>query len=192
MSRARLRAGLKKNKDALLLFSIPVAMLLLGLAFVQIPRLLASPDYDFIYFKCKTGYSYCSREYGYDVSDSGIISVDYDGSGDHQFATSRTSSSLSTPTEPAGLFIYDVSEGTSTKITLQEANRDYQLSAAEIAPDGYTLQRSERGSRGFLFSYRSYGSSGWELADGVWKKDINLTNEPIFLSWVIEGGAQDE
>lgn len=158
------------KKDLLLLFAAPVAMILLAIALVYLPRLFANPTYDFIYSSCGR-YSYgCADRY----------SIDADGK------ITINTSNLSDDSSSSTLYYYDASANTSTRIDYANV-LNYSLSASAKSPDNYQL-KSENGSGSFLFWGGSSSDSSWYLADGLKKKQINLPEEYSgsvnFIGWV--------
>src|SRR5690606_30012082 len=119
----------KHLKEIILLFSVPIAIILLVIGFLYVPRLFAHPGYDFIY--C-SGYS-CDNTFS--VNPSGQLTI--------------TSDDKPYRIDDSNLYYYDIERDASRPIHESEASR-YTLDATSKSPDGYTLKRSS-GSSGFLF-----------------------------------------
>jgi hypothetical protein len=157
-------------RDLALLFSVPIAIALLAAAFVYVPRLMANPQYDFVYAACP---DYACRD-SYSVSAGGTITRDPEPVNPTYYDTT------------ARLYYYDAAKDSSRSLTLEEARR-YQLDTSSKSPDGYTLTREDSDS-GFLFW--SSSKEGWYLAAGLKKKEIllseayNYSRETKFLGWV--------
>lgn len=159
-------------KDLLLLFSIPIAIIIVAAGVIYVPRLLANPAYDFIYvvcddYRCKNSYS---------LDNEGRVTDNADDSKESSYYS-----------QTAYLRYYDASDGATRSVTLEEA-RTYRLDASSKSPDGYTLT-SERSGGGFLFW--SDRDNGWYLQDGAKKKKIELSTKQSyysqdvkFLGWV--------
>ena len=156
----------RHTKDLLLLFSIPAGIILLLLAFLYVPRLLANPGYDFIY--CE-GY-YCDGRFS--VGSNGNLQEAPDENNRSYYGND------------ANLFYYDVERDATRPVLFDEASR-YRLDASSKSPDGYTLKRTSGGG-GFLF-WGSY-SSGWSLSKGIVSKPISLSSNSSdeFIGWVLE------
>lgn len=156
-------------KDLLLLVSVPLAVIAIGSAVLYVPRYLANPSYDFIYYNCES-YS-CSNSYF--VSTDGQIEERQEQRG-YSFA------------EPSELYYYDVQNDSTRAISLSEA-RNHRLEPSSKSPDGYTLSRDDSGG-GFLF-WGDY-ESGWYLIDGVKRRKITISpntyysGDVKFLGWV--------
>lgn len=155
-------------KDILILLAVPLAIALITAAIVYVPRALASPSHDFVYYRCDF---VCEH---YRVDDDGRTITD-------------TERGPVSPRAGSSLHYYDVANDMSRELTLRDAQR-YLVDAAEESPDGYTLVR-ERGDGGFLFwsDYRD----DWYLSSGMKKQPVNLgsenrynTNQVYFLGWV--------
>lgn len=150
-------------KEIVLLFSVPVAIVALLIAFVQVPRLFANPAYDFLY--CQ-GYD-CESEFSVD-SNGKIISE--------------------TKSHPNfyrkhGLYHYDISRDATRRLSPAEADA-YRLNTSSKAPDGYTLERNSSGGS-FLFS-SGYRDS-WQLKNGMAKKPLSIEDYEVhFIGWVVE------
>lgn len=160
-------------KDLLLLFSIPVAIIIIAAGLIYIPRLLANPKYDFVYSVCDD--YRCKNDYSLDSSGRVVENTDAD------------SPKSSYYDQLAQLRYYDASTNATRSITLDEAQR-YRLDSSSQSPDGYTLTR-EGSSSGFLFW--SDRDDGWYLKDGAKKKEVELTMSKSyysqgikFLGWV--------
>ena len=105
----------KHLKEIVLLFSVPIAIIMLIIAFIYVPRLFAHPGYDFVY--C-SGYSCDDR---FSVAPSGQLTVNTDSS------RYRINDS--------NLYYYDVERDASRPIHTDEANK-YKLDATSQSPDG--------------------------------------------------------
>lgn len=160
-------------KDFALLMAVPAAIILIVALFTYIPRLLASPDYDFIYASCGTyrcANNFVVREGRVQERDSG-----YNDSYGYN--------------EEKALYYYDVSEDSSRELTVEDA-QVFDVDSTSKSPDGYTLERNRNGSGGFfLFWYDS--DSEWELVNGSQKKTVDLVNtgdyyynDVEFVGWV--------
>lgn len=151
-------------KELLLLLSVPIAIILVIVAFVYVPRLFANPTYDFIY--CD-GYS-CDRRYTIDSSNR--ISVP--PGVDHRSYSEAT------------LRYYDVDRDASRPISMGEA-AEYQLDPMSKSPDGYTLEHNSSGG-GFLL-WSDYSSS-WSLSKGIISKPVSFGDsryDKQFIGWVL-------
>lgn len=155
------------RRDILLLFSVPIAIVLLIAAFFYIPRVFANPRHDFIY--CE-GY-YCDT----------IFSVDSEG-------RLRTSpETIRYAYREYNLRYYDVTRDATRPIQLEDM-QDYVIDPLSKSPDGYTLQRSTNNG-GFLFS-GGY-SDNWSLSRGLISKPITLGSSDIhFIGWVVKTNGQ--
>lgn len=164
------------RKEFLLFLSIPATIILIVAAVVFVPRLFAKPMYGFVYQYCPE--YYCIQNYT--ISSSGEIS-------------SRTNeSTLSTDAydnKKAELYIHDITQNASRKITLAEANR-LKLSSSNVSPDGYMLMQDYNSSSGFLFFYGgSQNTNDWYLVNGLKKKLVHVLQSSEydsikFLGWV--------
>lgn len=158
------RVQAKKHlKDILLLFSIPVGIVVLIVAFLYVPRLFANPTYDFIY--CK-GYS-CD----------GRFRVDTNGN----LTSSAESTRYSSPTDR--LHYYDAERDATRPIQLADA-LNFQLDPSSKSPEGYSLVRGTNNG-GFLF----YDSNRevWSLKKGIAITPISLQGYDItFIGWVVK------
>lgn len=153
-------------REIILLFSVPIGIIVVLIAFLYVPRLFANPTYDFIY--CE-GYS-CDNSFS--VNPSGTLVVPdepnrrlYDGG--------------------SRLYYYDTKRDATRPLHIDEASR-YQLDTTSKSPDGYTLRRSS-GSSGFLF-WSDYQNS-WSLSKGLIAKPITLDsrgNSNTFIGWVLQ------
>lgn len=158
-------------KDLLLLFAIPIAIAVIAAVVVYVPRLLAKPQYDFIYATCP-GYG-C--QYNYSVDSAGHISLD-------------DVEPFNRSDKTASLRYYDASTDSTRSLTVGEAMQ-YRLNTSSRSPDGYTLAREEM-SGGFLF-WGDY-DQGWYLKNGLKKKEVALatttsyyfSDQLEFLGWV--------
>lgn len=156
----------KHLKEIVLLFSVPIGIIAIIVAFLYVPRLFAHPGYDFIY--C-SGYSCDNR---FSVNPSGELTV----------STENTRYSF----DESSLYYYDVERDASRPIHSDEASR-YKLDATSKSPDGYTLKRSS-GSSGFLF-WSEYHRS-WSLSKGVVSQPVTLStgSDNRFIGWVVQNG----
>jgi hypothetical protein len=161
-----LRQTDKHLKDILLLFSIPIAIIIVLVAFLYIPRLFANPAYNFVY--CE-GY-YCDG--GYSVGANGNLQEAPD------------QSTRSPYVDGYKLFYYDVERDATRPVQFDEATR-YKLDTSSKSPDGYTLKHSSGGG-GFLF-WGDY-QNNWVLKKGIVSKPISLdsSNSNEFIGWVVE------
>lgn len=159
-------------KDLVLLFAIPIAIAVFAAIVIYVPRLLANPEYDFVYSYCD---DYNCRN-SFSVDSAGYVIQDY-----------NNSSNLDYYNRTASLRYYDSSNDSTRSLTLEEA-KSYRLNTSTKSPDGYTLDR-ESSSSGFLFW--SDNNEGWYLKNGAKKKMVELTTndsyysqDVSFLGWV--------
>lgn len=166
MPKKALNSQTKKHlKEILLLFSVPIGIIILIVAFLYVPRLFANPTYDFIY--CE-GYSCDNR-----------FSVDPNGT----LAVSSETDSYSYYNDYS-LHYYDVQRDATRPLHISEATR-YQLDATSKSPDGYTLKHHSSGG-GLLF-LGNYQDS-WSLSKGIVSKPLTLDTrggDNIFIGWVL-------
>lgn len=157
---------LKKHlKEILLLFSVPVGVIAIIIAFLYVPRLFANPAYDFIY--CE-GYSCESR---YSVGSHGRLIVSNE--------TNRYSYNSDR------LYYYDLERDATRPIQAADAS-GYLLDPTSKSPDGYLLQQNTN-SGGFLF-WGSYNRS-WSLKKDFAAKPVTLEGRDInFIGWVQQNG----
>ncbi len=146
-------------KDLLLLFGIPVAVIVLAIGIVYLPRLFAHPGYDFIYSSCA------------DYSCNGSFTVDSAGTVSATPSASRYYDQYPART----LYYYDIATDTSRQIDIAEA-RAYHLVGTTTSPDGYQLERSAHDG-GFFFWGSTARTDAWYLADGAKKRHVTITSE---------------
>ena len=156
-------------KDLLLLFAIPIAIVVFASAIIYVPRLLANPEYDFIYAVCDD-YP-CKNDYSIDSSGK-VTMTKYDSDYDNLYAQIR---------------YYDASSDSTQPLTFEQSQQ-YKLNASSKSPDGYSLNK-ESNNRVFLFG-GNY-DEGWYLQNGMKKKRVELSNTESytyrnvkFLGWV--------
>ncbi|HSX47288.1 MAG TPA: hypothetical protein VLF63_00795 [Patescibacteria group bacterium] len=161
-------------KDLILLFAVPIGVAVFAAAVIYIPRLLANPKHDFIYYVC----DYSCRD-TYSVDTSGYIYQNY----------TNSYSTLNSYNQNDNLNYYNVTTDSSKKLTIDEA-KQYRLDTNTKSQDGYVLKR-ESSSGGFLF-WGDY-EDGWYLQNGAKKKKVDLsTNNSYysgninFLGWVVK------
>lgn len=160
-------------KDFALLMAIPAAIILIVALFTYIPRLLASPDYDFVYASCDT-YS-CSGN-RYVVRNNTIESRQPNTENEYGYSSDRV------------LYYHDTSENSSREISLADAQQ-YSIDSNTRSPDGYKLERSNSSSGFFLLWYDE--DNEWELVNGSQKKTVDLErssryyyDDVEFVGWV--------
>lgn len=160
------------TKDFLLFFSVPIAIVLIVIGFIYVPRMMANPQYDFVYSVCSE--YYC--RYSYSIDSSGMVTqqaksnyLDYDG--------------------VSSLKLYDVETDSSKNVSLEEA-RQYRLNSSSRSKDGYVLTHESSGGGGFLF-WGGDSENGWYLKKGIAKQKVGLSTgnyyylENVkFLGWV--------
>lgn len=158
----------KHLKELLLLFSVPVGIVFVIVAFLYVPRMLANPSYDFIY--C-TGHT-CDNQYT--VSSSGEINTPEGSIGRYSY-------------DPSSLRYFDIEDDASRPITIDDA-KNYRLSAKSKSPDGYTLERHTQSGGLFSFNYEE----SWSLKKGLLSKPVTLSSNQhayssntSFVGWVI-------
>lgn len=162
-----------RTKDLILFFAVPLAVVAIAMLIVYIPRLLASPQYDFIY-------SVCARyecDTDYKVDSLGNITQETDNSGYRSDGV-------------ASLRYYDTKNNSFKNLGSSEANQ-YRLNTSSKSPDGYTLSRDSSGGGGFLF-WGSSSDSGWYLKNGMLKQQVDFSlagydyysDNINFLGWV--------
>ena len=156
-------------KDLLLLFGVPIAIAVFSALVIYTPRLLANPEYDFIYAHCP------------DYGCANTFSVDGSGS------ITEQSTSRDYYRGNMELYYYDVKKDSSKRLDRYQA-RGYDLDTSSKSPDGYAFIR-ETSSGGFLFWDEQ--NDGWYLKNGAKKKRIDLgindsyySSEIKFLGWV--------
>lgn len=139
-------------KNFLLLFGLPVGLLIFSLLVLQLPRLFAQPNYDFIYAYCPS--FGCSSTYRYE--DGEIVRLQDDGF-DHR----------------AQLRYYNSANDSHRSVSLSEVNQ-LNLDDSSRSPDGYQLSYDRRSDTGFLFFYTS--------SDGGWSLNKDWRSKPISLA----------
>lgn len=161
-------------KDLILLFSVPIGVAILAVAFIYGPQLFARPGYDFIYYVCNE----YRCKYDYMVDQSGMLSIKEPRQSEPDIRSSNE-----TPT----LYYYDVGRDATRAITYEEA-RHLKIDASSRSPDGYTLTQ-ENSSGSFLLWGRS--DSGWYLKNGAASKKIDVDRygmsymeQSKFLGWI--------
>jgi hypothetical protein len=141
---------------------------------IYLPRLLANPQYDFVYV---TNDSYYDFKYNYEVSEDGLLS--------------RVLIERHYPTDMAEdkIYLYNVSEKESTPISYQETTR-LELDPSAKSPDGYEFVSGGGGGGVFPFFY-SPGAYGKKFLKGHGASvEINLTtfgnirDNYKFIGWV--------
>lgn len=153
-------------RDILLLFSIPIGIIAVLIAFLYVPRLFAHPAYDFIYcegYKCDDRFS---------VDPNGNLQVAPED--DRRYSYSYD----------ADLFYYDVQRDATRPLQADEATR-YRLDATSKSPDGYTLKYSSGGG-GLLFW--GGGQRSWSLNKGLASKPLEIDvryGDNTFIGWVL-------
>ncbi len=155
-------------KNYILLISVPLVLIGLLAAAVFIPRLLANPQQDFLYSECPI--YVCDNEF---VVQNGVVVQQ--ASGDYSMRDKR----------PIELYYYDVSEGTSQLISLEEAEK-LQIHDSKQSSDGYELE--------LRYTTRNpTDESRWVLRNGLLVKPVNITtslsystNAITFIGWVDE------
>lgn len=170
------------TRDLMILFSVPIAVLLLAAAVVYGPRLAAHPQQSFLYVVCSNYGRTCGDNYT--ISTEGVLEdqTAYDMSRNSDSLTLRN---MTYDTNDQGvLYYYDMVKESSKRLTLDEAQQ-YTLDKDEKSSDGYRLaQYSNEG--GVLF----WGtrSSGWQLENGLLKKHVILAGDDYddkeFIGWV--------
>lgn len=148
------------TKDLILLFAIPGAIALIAAAIIYIPRLLANPQYDFIYATCD---SYVCRD-DYSVDSTGKVT--------------KSSESESDNIQYSEIRYFSVDTDSTHSLTLEEAQK-YKLNTTSRSPDGYRLERVSSNG-GFLFWDSS--DEGWYLREGMKKKRVALSNSDAYYS----------
>lgn len=154
-------------KEIVLLFSVPIGIVFIILAFIYVPRMLANPSYDFVY--CEGG-SNCSRQYTVDGSKR----IDSTGN-TNRFSFSNIS-----------LHYYDIDRGSSRPLTLEEA-QEYELDTTSKSPDGYTLESRQQSG-----PFGSSWDNNWSLKKGILSKPVTLSGDNDrysrsnnFIGWVL-------
>ena len=151
-------------KEIILLFSVPIGVIALVIAFLYIPRLFAHPEHDFIY--CE-GY-YCENAF----------SVDSNG---HLVTKNTTDTYDRYAYREYSLRYYDVAKDSSRPVQPEDA-QNYLLDPSSKSPDGYVLRRTANNG-GFLL-YGSY-NSGWSLNKGLISKPLTFnSNDITFIGWI--------
>jgi hypothetical protein len=163
-------------KDLVLLFAIPASIAIIAALAVYVPRLMAHPQYDFIYAACD---SY-SCENSFSVNADGLVTESFG-------AQSEIISPYSNQSQNETLRYYDARTDSTRSITLEQT-RSYSLNTSSRSPDGYTLSQPDSGS-GFLF-WDNY-DQGWYLKNGAKRKKVDLlqtrsyySSDVTFLGWV--------
>lgn len=153
----------KHLKEILLLFSVPIGIILIIVAFLYVPRLFANPTHDFIY--CE-GYS-CDSRFVVDTNGKLTLSTE---SARNSYRDYR-------------LYYYDAKRDATRPIQLADAE-SYLLDASSKSPEGYTLEQNTNGG-GFLF-WSDY-SRNWSLKKGFATKPVALSGSDItFIGWVFQ------
>ena len=158
----------EQSKSYALLVGIPLSLLVLLATAVFVPRFLAHPEQDFIYSKCLS----------YRCSDEVLV---LDGHISKQVKQTSYYDDATYPyyTHSTELFYYDVSDGVSRKISLEEADR-LTLDDFEESKDGYRFEAQRSTSR-FMQEPR------WMLRNGIMTKPLNVSpayKSVTFIGWV--------
>lgn len=164
---ATIKKRIGKHKELILLFSIPLAILVIALIAMLASRLLMQPEYDFIYASCES----------YACTDRYIVN---NGQLEREFAND-------TAHRPTDLYLYNVEDDSSRRISLDEAE-EYRLDGSSRAPDGYELTYESSGGSSFLLLHHS-GNSGWQLQKGWASRFISIDGSRWNvekIGWVIE------
>ncbi len=157
-------------KDLTILLAIPIGVIAFVSSVVYIPKLIANPEYDFVYSVCDN--YMCSNDYA--VSDLGYISEIKNDSQDSDL-------------KPAYVRYFNTKNGSYSSISIQDFN-NYHLINSSKSPDGYNLdnQNSINGALVFRNS-----DNQWYLKNGLLNKKVELTNDAYyyygnvkFLGWV--------
>lgn len=161
------------TRDLLLLLAIPLGLLLVAAVYAYLPKVLATPKYDFMFADCGT--TWCDDSYR--VTQDGGIQYKPPGENREYTSTSR-------------LYYYDV-QTDSTRAISAEETATIRLDASSRSPDGYVLEHEEGNGSVFLF-FSSDEESGWKLQNGWLKKPVTLAESTRygynggiqFLGWV--------
>lgn len=154
-------------KDIALLIFVPITTIILIASIVYIPRLIANPQYDFVYSVCD---SYmCSNSYTVD-SFGHIL---------------ESENSKETGLSLTSLRYFNTKNNSFSIIGSQELN-NYNLVNSSKSPDGYTFSGAEN-INGALFFRNS--DNGWYLKNGLLNKRLDLVSGDYygdikFLGWV--------
>lgn len=152
----------KKNiiKDVALLLSVPIAIFIVVIAIAAVPRLLARPQYDFVYATCRT----------YDCKFDEQLSVNQAGQLRHREIATPQHSYDEKP--QVYLYYYEVKTDTSRPLTVDEAQK-LTLDNASRSKDGYAFTRPSGDNSSFLF-WSATESSGWYLEKGIAKQPVTI------------------
>jgi len=173
----------KKNLPVIFAFAIPVLMVI-GIALsIYLPRMFASPEYDFMYIVGSDvgHYGYSGHDGEYSVDDGFVVRnkavkdpyYNYEPKNDEKF------------------YIYAVEEGEAEEITFTEA-RDYELDSNSESPDGYGVDCSRKVQGMFLFFVDTSRDCSKRVIskDGGGSDDLNIRgldyNNFKFLGWITD------
>ena len=183
-----------------LLFGSPILLFTGLVALIYVPRLLASPKYDFVYSTCQT---YRCNNYKFDDSGkiietkkSGVNIVVPDG-GDYQMeyldqdavAVDDTATNYTSAPYPK-LYVYKQSDDSTSEINVDEYNT-LKLNRNKISSDGYKLERTNFG--GSVIVGYSSNVKTWSRKKGIASKPVSLNNNEShyysdsdvkFLGWI--------
>lgn len=166
-------------KDLAILFSIPIGIFLVALGALYVPRLLANPQYDFIYATCSS-YA-CKHDASFTINSDGRL----------QDTKEKYESGGYIDRQKPLLRYYEVKRDASRPISKEEARR-YVLDSSTRSPDGYTLKITG-GASASLFLWSSSSSGGWQLENGMKQRSVNLSEggqsfygerDIKFIGWV--------
>lgn len=164
------------KRDIILLLAIPLGLLLLTAAYAYLPRVFATPSYDFLFMSCYSGWC----EDRYTVSPDGKV----------RYIASPNAKDPSSAEQPTQLFLYDQQTDSTRAISSEEAT-SFHVDSSSRSPDGYTLKHDDGNSSMFLF-FSSGREGGSYLQNGWLKKPVTLpdssrygySGDIRFLGWV--------
>lgn len=188
----------KLFKDpVLVIIFLPVGFLLLIALIVYVPRMLANPQYDFLYVDSSNARynSLGTLAANYEI-ERGQLTVKVDSDRARELVEEHYDDySLRNRYqmfESAQLYVYDVSQGERRKISIDEAI-DLELSDDDVSPDGFSLNPRERNHYGV---FELFGSSNsrheYTLNKNTISIPVDLDNttrwysqRTAFIGWII-------
>ncbi len=164
---------MKKQKLFLALAVIlPVLFVFVLIALVVIWRGFFSPEYDFVYYK---GWKFWYENY-FELKNWKIKEKEWDKR-PQQNSIERQSF----------LYMHDVSENKSKKVSPEEINDKYSIKENSVSPDGYVIERYT--SNIWVFPFYSSTTRKVQLKSDFVSVNMNTKWQPHefnFLWWVLE------
>jgi hypothetical protein len=190
---------IKNNFAVVAGISLPILLVLFLVVSIYLPSLFLHPEYDFIYAVCAENSSnkYLDCEnyrtgVRHDVVGGRIVRTEVDRTFEENYYNP-----ILEGTADVRLFYHDVDTNVSREVSINEA-QDFRVSGDIVSPDGYTLDKTRRGSGGFFpFFYDGGSRSVYVMKKGNREKEVNLIvdsgsyyyrygNSFEFVGWIIE------